>query len=119
MTATISTPVTIQNMTSAYVSFTSHVLKAFDLWDQAEALTKKNKGEGLCGSSQCGMQVGGLDSVSRSQRDRQSLFLVPLLCFITKSQIFLEVCAVSLIPEAGSLPLALCLLTDVGIVVSA
>nr|XP_048283258.1 AF4/FMR2 family member 1 isoform X3 [Myodes glareolus] len=43
VTATISTPVTIQNMTSAYVNFTSHVLKAFDLWDQAEALTKKNK----------------------------------------------------------------------------
>lgn len=42
-TATISTPVTIQNMTSAYVNLTSHVLKAVDLWDQAEALTKKNK----------------------------------------------------------------------------
>ncbi|XP_037065128.1 AF4/FMR2 family member 1 isoform X1 [Peromyscus leucopus] len=41
--ATISTPVTIQNMTSSYVTITSHVLKAFDLWEQAEALTKKNK----------------------------------------------------------------------------
>lgn len=51
MTATISTPVTIQNMTSAYVSFTSHVLKAFDLWDQAEALTKRNKGERLCAAA--------------------------------------------------------------------
>ncbi|OBS57853.1 hypothetical protein A6R68_11016 [Neotoma lepida] len=43
VTATISTPVTIQNMTSSYVTITSHVLKAFDLWEQAEALTKKNK----------------------------------------------------------------------------
>ncbi|XP_070228761.1 AF4/FMR2 family member 1 isoform X2 [Bos mutus] len=41
--ATISTPVTIQNMTSSYVSITSHVLTAFDLWEQAEVLTRKNK----------------------------------------------------------------------------
>ncbi|PNI41442.1 AFF1 isoform 1 [Pan troglodytes] len=41
--ATISTPVTIQNMTSSYVTITSHVLTAFDLWEQAEALTRKNK----------------------------------------------------------------------------
>ncbi|XP_032000786.1 AF4/FMR2 family member 1 isoform X3 [Hylobates moloch] len=43
VTATISTPVTIQNMTSSYVTITSHVLTAFDLWEQAEALTRKNK----------------------------------------------------------------------------
>ncbi|XP_074252511.1 AF4/FMR2 family member 1 isoform X5 [Saimiri boliviensis] len=43
MAATISTPVTIQNMTSSYVTITSHVLTAFDLWEQAEALTRKNK----------------------------------------------------------------------------
>lgn len=42
-TATVSTPVTIQNMTSSYVTITSHVLKAFTLWEQAEALTRKNK----------------------------------------------------------------------------
>ncbi|XP_057581848.1 AF4/FMR2 family member 1 isoform X10 [Hippopotamus amphibius kiboko] len=41
--ATISTPVTIQNMTSSYVTITSHVLTAFDLWEQAEVLTRKNK----------------------------------------------------------------------------
>lgn len=41
--ATVSTPVTIQNMTSSYVTITSHVLKAFSLWEQAEALTRKNK----------------------------------------------------------------------------
>ncbi|XP_029411164.1 AF4/FMR2 family member 1 isoform X2 [Nannospalax galili] len=41
--ATISTPVTIQNMTSSYVTITYHVLKAFELWEQAEALTRKNK----------------------------------------------------------------------------
>uniref|UniRef100_A0A2K5N669 ALF transcription elongation factor 1 n=1 Tax=Cercocebus atys TaxID=9531 RepID=A0A2K5N669_CERAT len=43
--ATISTPVTIQNMTSSYVTITSHVLTAFDLWEQAEALTRKNKAQ--------------------------------------------------------------------------
>ncbi|KAK2495271.1 hypothetical protein MC885_004385 [Smutsia gigantea] len=36
-------PITIQNMTSSYVTITSHVLTAFDLWEQAEALTRKNK----------------------------------------------------------------------------
>ncbi|XP_059029305.1 AF4/FMR2 family member 1 isoform X4 [Mustela lutreola] len=36
-------PVTIQNMTSSYVTITSHVLTAFDLWEQAEILTRKNK----------------------------------------------------------------------------
>ncbi|KAF0880186.1 AFF1 protein, partial [Crocuta crocuta] len=36
-------PVTIQNMTSSYVTITSHVLTAFDLWEQAEVLTRKNK----------------------------------------------------------------------------
>ncbi|XP_058151832.1 AF4/FMR2 family member 1 isoform X2 [Dasypus novemcinctus] len=43
MAATISTPVTIHNMTSSYVTITSHVLTAFDLWEQAEVLTRKNK----------------------------------------------------------------------------
>ncbi|KAL1791221.1 AF4/FMR2 family member 1 isoform X2 [Sigmodon hispidus] len=43
VTATISTPVSIQNMTSSYVTITSHVIKAFELWEQAEALTRKNK----------------------------------------------------------------------------
>ncbi|XP_023568713.1 AF4/FMR2 family member 1 [Octodon degus] len=43
VTATVSTPVTIQNMTSSYVTITSHVLTAFDLWEQAEALAKKSK----------------------------------------------------------------------------
>lgn len=79
VTATISTPVTIQNMTSAYVNFTSHVLKAFDLWDQAEALTKKNKGEGLCGSSQCGMRVGGVSVqvyiLSHEAKERRAVSL--------------------------------------------
>ncbi|XP_038178216.1 AF4/FMR2 family member 1-like [Arvicola amphibius] len=43
MTATVSVPVTIQNMTSAYFTITSHILQAFELWEQSEALTKKNK----------------------------------------------------------------------------
>ncbi|XP_029400794.1 AF4/FMR2 family member 1 isoform X2 [Mus pahari] len=43
VTATVSTPVSIQNMTSSYVTITSHVLTAFSLWEQAEALTRKNK----------------------------------------------------------------------------
>ncbi|KAG8504317.1 AF4/FMR2 family member 1 [Galemys pyrenaicus] len=41
--ATISTPITIQNMTSSYVTITSHVLTAFELWEQADVLTRKNK----------------------------------------------------------------------------
>ncbi|XP_021104514.1 AF4/FMR2 family member 1 isoform X2 [Heterocephalus glaber] len=43
MTATVSTPVSIQNMTSSYITITSHVLTAFDIWEQAEALARKNK----------------------------------------------------------------------------
>ncbi|XP_006867806.1 PREDICTED: AF4/FMR2 family member 1 [Chrysochloris asiatica] len=43
ISATVCTPVTIQNMTSSYVTITSHVLTAFDLWEQAEVLTRKNK----------------------------------------------------------------------------
>ncbi|XP_069869308.1 AF4/FMR2 family member 1 isoform X2 [Dipodomys merriami] len=43
VTAAISTPVSIQNMTSSYVNITSHVLTAFDLWEQAEVLLRKNK----------------------------------------------------------------------------
>ncbi|XP_052055136.1 AF4/FMR2 family member 1 [Apodemus sylvaticus] len=39
----VGVPATIQNMTSSYVTITSHVLKAFSLWEQAEALTRKNK----------------------------------------------------------------------------
>nr|XP_013007370.1 AF4/FMR2 family member 1 isoform X3 [Cavia porcellus] len=41
--AMVSTPVTIQNMTSSYITITSHVLTAFDLWEQAEALARKSK----------------------------------------------------------------------------
>lgn len=41
--ATVSTPVNIQSMTSSYVTITSHVLTAFDLWEQAEALGRKHK----------------------------------------------------------------------------
>lgn len=36
-------PATIQNMTSSYITITSHILTAFDLWEQAEVLTRKNK----------------------------------------------------------------------------
>ncbi|XP_016016509.2 AF4/FMR2 family member 1 isoform X2 [Rousettus aegyptiacus] len=36
-------PATIQNMTSSYITVTSHILTAFDLWEQAEVLTRKNK----------------------------------------------------------------------------
>lgn len=56
--ATISTPVTIQNMTSSYVSITSHVLTAFDLWEQAEVLTRKNKGKWFCGGGYRAMGIG-------------------------------------------------------------
>ncbi|KAM7325320.1 hypothetical protein ACRRTK_015573 [Alexandromys fortis] len=43
MTATVSVPVTIQNKTFAYFTITNHLLKAFELWEQSEALTEKNK----------------------------------------------------------------------------
>ncbi|XP_037686140.1 AF4/FMR2 family member 1 isoform X2 [Choloepus didactylus] len=43
MAAPVSTPVSIQNMTSSYVTITSHILTAFDLWEQAEVLTRKHK----------------------------------------------------------------------------
>lgn len=36
-------PASIQNMTSSYITITSHILAAFDLWEQAEVLTRKNK----------------------------------------------------------------------------
>ncbi|XP_048220498.1 LOW QUALITY PROTEIN: AF4/FMR2 family member 1 [Perognathus longimembris pacificus] len=41
--AAVSTPLSIQNMTSSYVTITSHVLAAFELWEQAEALSRKNR----------------------------------------------------------------------------
>ncbi|XP_035882727.1 AF4/FMR2 family member 1 isoform X7 [Phyllostomus discolor] len=36
-------PAAIQNMTSSYITITSHIFTAFDLWEQAEILTRKNK----------------------------------------------------------------------------
>ncbi|KAM5338055.1 AF4/FMR2 family member 1 isoform 3-T3 [Glossophaga mutica] len=36
-------PAAIQNMTSSYITITFHVFTAFDLWEQAEVLAKKNK----------------------------------------------------------------------------
>ncbi|CAO2633370.1 AF4/FMR2 family member 1 [Lemmus lemmus] len=43
MTATIDVPVSIQNMSSAYFTFTNHILKALELWEQSETLTKNNE----------------------------------------------------------------------------
>ncbi|XP_043827526.1 AF4/FMR2 family member 1 isoform X2 [Dromiciops gliroides] len=40
--STVSTPVVIQNMTSSYVIITSHILNAYDLWEQADTLARKN-----------------------------------------------------------------------------
>ncbi|XP_068949648.1 AF4/FMR2 family member 1 isoform X3 [Petaurus breviceps papuanus] len=42
ISSTINTPVVIQNMTSSYVTITSHILNAYDLWEQADALARKN-----------------------------------------------------------------------------
>ncbi|XP_023606172.1 AF4/FMR2 family member 1 isoform X3 [Myotis lucifugus] len=36
-------PANIQNMTSSYITITSHIFAAVDLWEQAEVLTRKNK----------------------------------------------------------------------------
>ncbi|XP_072478639.1 AF4/FMR2 family member 1 isoform X2 [Notamacropus eugenii] len=41
ISSTVSTPVVIQNMTSSYVTITSHILNAYDLWEQADALSRK------------------------------------------------------------------------------
>lgn len=41
-------PASIQNMTSSYITITSHIFAAVDLWEQAEVLTRKNKGKRLC-----------------------------------------------------------------------
>lgn len=56
-------PVTIQNMTSSYVTITSHVLTAFDLWEQAEALTRKSKGKGSVAVIPGARGSGGSDTV--------------------------------------------------------
>ncbi|XP_044539415.1 AF4/FMR2 family member 1-like, partial [Gracilinanus agilis] len=40
--STVSTPIIIQNMTSSYVTITSHILNAYDLWEQADMLARKN-----------------------------------------------------------------------------
>ncbi|XP_038625032.1 AF4/FMR2 family member 1 isoform X1 [Tachyglossus aculeatus] len=40
---TVSTPVLIQTMTSSYVTITSYFLNAYELWEQADALARKNK----------------------------------------------------------------------------
>ncbi|XP_074084211.1 LOW QUALITY PROTEIN: AF4/FMR2 family member 1 [Macrotis lagotis] len=40
--STVSTPMVIQNMTSAYVTITSNILNAYDLWEQADVLTRRN-----------------------------------------------------------------------------
>ncbi|XP_074131023.1 AF4/FMR2 family member 1 isoform X1 [Sminthopsis crassicaudata] len=42
VSSTVSTPVVIQNMTSSYVTITSHILNAYDLWEQADTLARKN-----------------------------------------------------------------------------
>lgn len=36
-------PASIQTMTSSYITITSHIFAAVDLWEQAEVLTRKNK----------------------------------------------------------------------------
>ncbi|XP_007495990.1 AF4/FMR2 family member 1 isoform X2 [Monodelphis domestica] len=42
VSSTVSTPIVIQNMTSSYVTITSHILNAYDLWEQADMLARKN-----------------------------------------------------------------------------
>lgn len=71
VTATVSTPVSIQNMTSSYVTITSHVLTAFSLWEQAEALTRKNKGKGWAGSEGV-LSEGGGYTLSHEARATES-----------------------------------------------
>lgn len=51
-------PAAIQNMTSSYITITSHIFTAFDLWEQAEILTRKNKGKWLWGGNDWGVGIG-------------------------------------------------------------
>ncbi|XP_036618687.1 AF4/FMR2 family member 1 isoform X2 [Trichosurus vulpecula] len=41
ISSTVSTPIVIQNMTSSYITITSNILNAYDLWEQADALARK------------------------------------------------------------------------------
>ena len=43
----VPVPYDIPNITSAYVSITSHILYACDIWEKADALAGKNTGKFL------------------------------------------------------------------------
>jgi len=45
--SSITVPYNIPSITSSYVNITSYVLYAHDIWEQAEALARKNKGKFL------------------------------------------------------------------------
>ncbi|XP_054993907.1 AF4/FMR2 family member 1 isoform X2 [Sorex araneus] len=69
-------PVTIQNMTSSYVTITSHVLTAFELWEQAEGLARKNKDVlAQLGASVCALALNSslADLVQHARQGLQQL----------------------------------------------
>nr|XP_025958560.1 AF4/FMR2 family member 1 isoform X3 [Dromaius novaehollandiae] len=41
--SSVSVPYNIPNITSSYVNITSYILYAYDIWEQADALARKNK----------------------------------------------------------------------------
>ncbi|NXP70652.1 AFF1 protein, partial [Ramphastos sulfuratus] len=41
--STVTVPSNVPTITSSYINITSHILQACDLWEQADALAKKNK----------------------------------------------------------------------------
>lgn len=45
--SSVFVPCNIPSITASYVNITSYVLYAYDIWEQANALARKNKGEFL------------------------------------------------------------------------
>lgn len=45
--SSLTIPYTIPSITSSYVNITSYILYAYDIWEQADALARKNKGKFL------------------------------------------------------------------------
>lgn len=45
ISSSVTIPYNIPSITSSYVNITSYILYAYDIWEQADALARKNKGK--------------------------------------------------------------------------
>lgn len=45
--SSVTVPYNIPSITSSYVNITSYILYAYDIWERADALVRKNKGKFL------------------------------------------------------------------------